>query len=303
MRHKFFIREAPQSLIWRPGKWQTDSQHIFAYNLHDLWSQPKGGQIYWTVDCFKDSLLFSSLWVTTIGYIPIGLLAVYMYLVTKSLPLCFCILQEIKIWSQEWAWKTQPVGELLKQISMSIPDLHSVSSQSQQREEKEGWQWRHHRRENATAIARATFISTCVLWEFTEFISTHVLWGFTEFISTRVLWEFTKLANCSSGYVECIPRTVQFLIQNQICWICDSHWETNCYTFSLVYKTTTISTTLSHLMNIMQAQNRKLTDCGGQCEGNCFLKSSTSQSCFIMSDHLTSVCFSWISENKNAPIV
>ena len=62
-----------------------------------------------------------------------------MYLVTKSLPLCFCILQEIKIWSQEWAWKTQPVGELLKQISMSIPDLHSVSSQSQQREEKEGW--------------------------------------------------------------------------------------------------------------------------------------------------------------------
>ena len=36
-------------------------------------------------------------------------------------------------------WKTQQADELLKQIFMSVPDPHSVSSQSQQREEKENW--------------------------------------------------------------------------------------------------------------------------------------------------------------------
>ena len=36
-------------------------------------------------------------------------------------------------------WKTAQVGELLRQIFTSVPDLHSVSSQCQQREKKESW--------------------------------------------------------------------------------------------------------------------------------------------------------------------
>ena len=36
-------------------------------------------------------------------------------------------------------WKAAQAGELLRQISTSVPDLHSVSSQSQRREKKEDW--------------------------------------------------------------------------------------------------------------------------------------------------------------------
>ena len=55
-------------------------------------------------------------------------------------------------------WKTAQAGELLRQISTSVPDPHSVSSQSQRREKKEDWametargKWRQPWRENATA--------------------------------------------------------------------------------------------------------------------------------------------------------
>ena len=41
VRHKFSIREALQSLIWRPGKWQADSLYSFSLTtFQDLWSQP-----------------------------------------------------------------------------------------------------------------------------------------------------------------------------------------------------------------------------------------------------------------------
>ena len=46
-------------------------------------------------------------------------------------------------------WKTAQTSELLRQISTSVPDLHSVSSQSQQREEMKAGLWRLHRRVNA----------------------------------------------------------------------------------------------------------------------------------------------------------
>ena len=55
-------------------------------------------------------------------------------------------------------WKTAQAGELLRQISTSVPDLHSVSSQSQRREKEDSGLWRQHMangdnhgRENATA--------------------------------------------------------------------------------------------------------------------------------------------------------
>ena len=46
-------------------------------------------------------------------------------------------------------WKTAQTSELLRQISTSVPDLHSVSSQSQQREKMKAGLWRRHRRVNA----------------------------------------------------------------------------------------------------------------------------------------------------------
>ena len=251
------------------------------------------------------------------------------------------------------AWKTQPVGELLKWISMSVPDLHSVSSQSQQREEKEGWAMETPREGECYGYCTSDIhLNLCALRVHRVHLNSRAPRVHRVHLNSRALkvhsssqlvcsessQSSSQLAcsegsqsssqfTCSEGSQSSSQLTcsessqslqtavvdmlsvfpVQFSSSSrripQICWICDSHWETNCYTFSLVYKTTTISTTLSHLMNIMQAQNRKLTDCGGQCEGNCFLKSNTSQSCFIMSDHLSSVCFSWISENKDAPIV
>ena len=53
-------------------------------------------------------------------------------------------------------WKTAQVGELLRLIFTSVPDLHSVSSQSQQREKKESWGYGDSRERRRKAGAMET---------------------------------------------------------------------------------------------------------------------------------------------------
>ena len=133
-------------------------------------------------------------------------------------------------------------------------------------------------------------IFTSVWNQFASFVNSQ---------STRVEMNSVNSQSMCVTRVLMYSRTVQFL--NQICWICDSQWETHIFT-SLQDD----HHLLVHLITPHEhhaAHNRKLTNCGRRCEGDCFLKSNTNQSYFIMSEHLTSVCFSWISENKDALIV
>ena len=72
-------------------------------------------------------------------------------------------------------WKTAQVGELLRQIFMSIPDPHSVSSQCQQRKEKERWGYGDSRERRRKAGAMETAREYCGKYSLVYEISLQAL--------------------------------------------------------------------------------------------------------------------------------